>query len=386
MSAKTGLKSHPLADAFPRMDAEAFDDLASSIRDNGLRRPIVLLEGKVLDGRHRLRACEAAGVEAEFEEFEGGDPVAFIVDENVRRRHLTVSQRAMVAASLAEGSRKGKRKANLHCPNSDNINPKKPTIGQAANLMGVSRSTAHEALKVKREAPEVAAAVAQGTVRLNDAARIASAPKEDQKEALKRVEGKKAKTLTSAVAQISKERVAAQPQPPAPSGRFKCVVVDPPWPIQFGMDRPSRPTQAVGTPYPPMTIDEIKALDLPLDDDAWVFLWTIQQFLRESFGVLDAWGLDHKFTMAWVKPHGPQSAGMPQSNMEFVLVGRKGKPQFLDTKRFPMAFSAPKRKGHSAKPDEFYRLLGRVSAGPRLDMFSRREIPGFESWGKEAKP
>jgi hypothetical protein len=77
-------------------------ELENDIRENGLRFPIVLLDGLVLDGRNRYRACKTVGVEPRFQDFNGnGDPVAFIVSVNVKRRHLNTSQRAMIAAKLA---------------------------------------------------------------------------------------------------------------------------------------------------------------------------------------------------------------------------------------------------------------------------------------------
>jgi ParB-like chromosome segregation protein Spo0J len=92
---------HPLADAFPLIEGPEFEELVASVRDHGLFDPITLLEGSILDGRNRYRACQAAGVEPRFEEFDGGDPTAFVVSKNINRRHLNVSQRAMIAAKLA---------------------------------------------------------------------------------------------------------------------------------------------------------------------------------------------------------------------------------------------------------------------------------------------
>ena len=86
--------------------------------------------------------------------------------------------------------------------------------------------------------------------------------------------------------------------------------------------------------------------------------------------------------MTWHKSGGIQIWNYPQFNSEFVVVGSIGKPKFLSTKAFPVCFDG-KRQGHSVKPTEFYDTLRRVSPEPRIDMFARRHILGFDAWGDE---
>ena len=147
-----------------------------------------------------------------------------------------------------------------------------------------------------------------------------------------------------------------------------------------------------------MTLDEIAALDVPgiLDDDAFVFLWTINRFIRDAYDLLNAWGLRYMCMMAWHKPGGPKPVGYPTYNLEHILVAKRGKPKFLDTKDFRTAnfWEAP-RNYHAApgawgrqivnctKPEGFYDLLRRVTPEPRIDLFSRRLIDGFDGWGNE---
>lgn len=83
------LETHELADYWPTMPGEDFDELIEDIRKNGLRDPIVLYESKVLDGRHRYRAAISAGVDPEFIPYEGDDPAGFVISKNARRRHST---------------------------------------------------------------------------------------------------------------------------------------------------------------------------------------------------------------------------------------------------------------------------------------------------------
>src|SRR4249919_1102521 len=85
------LPIHPLADMFPPMGDAEFRELAADIKQHGLRERIVTFEDKVIDGRHRARACAEVGVRPEYHPFQGEakDVVDFIVSANMRRRHLT---------------------------------------------------------------------------------------------------------------------------------------------------------------------------------------------------------------------------------------------------------------------------------------------------------
>jgi hypothetical protein len=98
------IKSHPLAEKYPLLEGDDYEELKESIRLYGLLNPIWLYEGKILDGRNRYRACRELGIEPEFARYDGDQPEGFGKAQNVDRRHLSAEwRRAQVKAKRAEG-------------------------------------------------------------------------------------------------------------------------------------------------------------------------------------------------------------------------------------------------------------------------------------------
>lgn len=182
------LQRHELSSAFPDLEEPAFYELQEDIKANGLRNPITLYDNKVIDGWHRLRACMNLGLEPVLTELDG-DPVDFVIGQNIHRRHLTASQRAMALATCNAWRGIG---SNQH----DKLSYQYDTslsIRELADKAKVSKVTAQRAKQVSQK----------GT--------------EDIKEKVK----KGAMTLAQAVQVVDGDKPRKAPKPPAGDDELK---------------------------------------------------------------------------------------------------------------------------------------------------------------------
>ena len=174
---------HPLCTLFPRLTGQEFDALREDIKENGLRQPIVLHEGMILDGGNRYRACIEAGVDPIFIEFEGGNLVSFVLSANLHRRHMSPGQQAAIVASAqdwAKTHKQGGTGANQHREQTGNVAGLQ-TVADRASQSGASERTQRMADKVAKADPELARKVAHGEVSLPKAAEQLGAKKARKK-------------------------------------------------------------------------------------------------------------------------------------------------------------------------------------------------------------
>jgi len=180
------------------MDIVGLAALMRDIKANGLQEPIVLWEGKILDGRNRLRACQKAGVEPRFRELKECDsPTATVLSSNLYRRQLSVSQRAMIGALAkrefakearlrqeASRARPGQQIGQPPPENAVATFPPPDKFGKArdhaAALVGVSGRSVETACQVlSSEKPEIIEAVRAGRMTVNKAAHLLAQPERE---------------------------------------------------------------------------------------------------------------------------------------------------------------------------------------------------------------
>lgn len=204
---------HELANAFPLLEGAEFGELVADIDDNGLHQPVVMYEGKILDGRNRWRACQRLQIPHTEKQYTGDDPAAFVWSANAMRRQLTASQKAIAATKLVTT----KRGDNQYTDRSGD----RTTVDEAAKMAGVGEKTVRRARTVISDAvPELQQAVEAGEVTVYTAARIAQLDPHEQEEIMSTTEPK---DLPSRVPEPENRRrvvpvdfVAPEPEPKGP--------------------------------------------------------------------------------------------------------------------------------------------------------------------------
>lgn len=177
--------------------------------------------------------------------------------------------------------------------------------------------------------------------------------------------------------------------------RYRTIVADPPWDMPSGgpyrgkarwRNRPNRPSSL---PYDTLVLEDICALPVDglAEHDAHLYLWVPNCYLEHGPRVCRAWGFRPTQTLVWAKtPRGIGLGGAFTNTTEFIICARRGEVRMNRDERQDSTWFNWKRphNSHSAKPEAFLDLVERVSPGPYLEMFARRNRLGWDTWGNEA--
>ena len=359
------LESHKFANIFPMVEGEQSEQLKEDIKEHGLLQPVVLFEGKILDGRNRYRACKEIGIKPKIKNYEGNDPLSFVISGNLKRRHLTKDQRAVIAQEvmplLEEEARK--RQGSRTDLTSGNFFPeveKGRPSEKAGKMFNVNERYIREVKKIKENRPEQLEKIKSGELTLMDVKR---------EERIKKINKQKEDLERESLNNIE--------------GDYDVIVIDPPWKY-FEEDSTSYDPKTWHTrgvaPYPTMSIEQIKNITLPAKDDCVLWLWTTNKHIFDCREILNSWGFEIKSILTWDK----DMIGIGRwlrSQTEHCILAIKGKPYFNNTKWSTLI--REKRTTHSTKPQIFYTIVNEICAGRKLDYFARKKREGWDVYGDE---
>ena len=167
---------------------------------------------------------------------------------------------------------------------------------------------------------------------------------------------------------------------------YDVIVADPPWRFDTWSD--TRQTKHARRHYalmPPEEITALRVADLA-QRDCVLLLWATAPMLPQALAVMAAWGFAYKSMLAWRKVTAAGKVRMgtgywARSMHEPILLGTLGKPRKISA--FPSLFDGIARE-HSRKPEQFYTLVAKHTAGQRrAELFSRTSRDGWDAWGFE---
>lgn len=168
---------------------------------------------------------------------------------------------------------------------------------------------------------------------------------------------------------------------------YACILADPPW--RFKSWSAKGTGKSAEQHYRTMDFADINNLDVAAITarDACLFLWAVDCMLPQALNTIAAWGFTFKsVAFTWLKqtPKGNWHFGhgyWTRSGSEQCLFGTKGKPKPLSHAVRQVVIA--KRREHSRKPDEVRQRIEQLVAGPRLELFAREPVPGWDVWGDE---
>jgi N6-adenosine-specific RNA methylase IME4 len=174
--------------------------------------------------------------------------------------------------------------------------------------------------------------------------------------------------------------------------KFGTILADPPWQFQNRTGKVAPEHKRLAR-YGTMTLDNIK--DLPVADvaaeTAHLYLWVPNALLPDGIAVMRAWGFQYKSNLVWHKIRkdgGSDGRGVGfyfRNVTELILFGVRGKnARTLQPGRTQVNYLSSRKREHSRKPDEQYKLIEACSPGPFLELFARGERKKWMSWGNQA--
>ena len=176
-------------------------------------------------------------------------------------------------------------------------------------------------------------------------------------------------------------------------GKFGTILADPPWQFtnQTGKIAPENKKLKR---YKTMDLEEIKSLPVErvASKRSHLYLWVPNALLKEGLEVMEAWGFKYKTNIIWNKvrkdgePDGRGVGFYFRNTTEIILFGTRGtKVRTLKAGRTQVNMIRTKKREHSRKPDELYKIIEKCSWGPYLELFARGTRKKWTSWGNQSK-
>jgi N6-adenosine-specific RNA methylase IME4 len=368
----------------PALTGEEFKQLEANILSEGIRDPLVLWKGYLVDGHNRYAIATEHGLDYKTvsKEFKDSNEVKeWMILNQFGRRNLSNYQRSVLALQLEEVfSAKAKENQlrtfeNRVCQKSDKqeIDTKK----ELAKVANVSHDTIAKVKKIEAVAtPEVKAQLSTGELSINQAYQ------EIKKEEKKEIQVEKKKEYEQRIATVSVNEFKVNIFDTRE--KYRVIYADPPW--QYDLEQTSPNLGGAIKHYNSMSIEELCALPIKdiADKDAVLFLWITSPKLNLFLQLMEAWGFEYKTSFVWDKVK--HNMGHYNSvRHEFLLIGGRGKSTPDLKHLYDSVITIERSDKHSEKPVEFLNIIDNLyQHGNRIELFARQaKKENWYFWGNE---
>lgn len=364
----------------PPLSDSDFESLKQDILERGVLVPVEYDEdGNILDGHHRVQACEELGI-VDWPKFvrkglNEAEKFTHARQLNIARRHLNQEQKRELIADQLKDT---------------------PSISNRAiaSRLGVSHPTVANVRQELEDNGDVERfTTSTDTLGRNQPARkpirtsfIDDTP-EGQKEAFARSkELRHERNIESRekrldrIAEISKGNEDLDV-----SQQYPVIYADPPW--RYENPPVGGSNRSIENHYPTMTLEEICKLPVSdlATDDALLYMWATAPKLAECLEVIKAWGFEYRTNLVWDK----EVIGMgyhARNQHEILLVAKRGNIPPPKAGEQPSSVFREKRGAHSAKPTFYYEMIEKAYPSlPKIELFCRTPRDGWSVWGNQSQ-
>ena len=175
--------------------------------------------------------------------------------------------------------------------------------------------------------------------------------------------------------------------------KFSTILADPPWQFQNKTGKVA-PEHKRLSRYSTMDLEAIKSLPVNeiTEERSHLYLWVPNALIQEGLDVMSSWGFKYKSNIIWQKirkdgePDGRGVGFYFRNTTEVLLFGVKGKNvRTLKPGRTQVNVIKSRKREHSRKPDEQYKIIEGCSWGPFLELFARGKRKNWTVWGDESE-
>jgi N6-adenosine-specific RNA methylase IME4 len=358
----------------PSLEKDEYERLKESIKKEGVREPLMLWKGILIDGHNRKEIADKLNIKYKTKNKKFKDRnevIVWMIDNQLGRRNISKYDRTRLAL----------RKEDIL----------KPIAKENLKLGGKgSQKSAKVKVDVRNEVAKIAKVSHDTVAKVKYIEQKADAK---QKKDLSSQRFSINKIYTELKKAENRKRIADTfKEPPIPTKskkKYSIIYADPPWSFKHYSDKGKG--RAPDNYYKCQNLEDIKKLPIKdlADENCVLFLWVTYPFLEKSFEVLEAWGFTYKTVgFTWIKKNKKSKGwfwGMgywTRSNAEICIIATKGSitrqsssvHQIVDT---PV-------EEHSKKPDCVRdRIVELVGDLPRIELFAREKTKGWDVWGNE---